>query len=230
VANAVVTPDRIELSYAAFGEDARQEAVVALEADQKQMIFAAVAVPTANGWERIGTFDYWCKYEMYHGGNALGESVELRPAPELGLEVPAHFELVLRASGGGTGIYMQDEGHFRVYQGELRLVITFVSRERTCDPTSAGCDVERRWFYPSAFGSLAGGTLVTARGRFPSDKAPEVLWALRDLEDRFLGTATCVAYTWNAQSFQYVPSPSADPCKPRAQQGSSRQPDWEGRN
>jgi hypothetical protein len=36
VGEVVVTPDRIELKYAAIGEDAVQQAIVAVEADQTQ--------------------------------------------------------------------------------------------------------------------------------------------------------------------------------------------------
>ena len=217
---AVVTPDRIELKYAALGEDASQQAIVAIEIDQTQMTYVAVAVPAANGWERIAQSDCWCKYEMSQGKDAFGEFVQLHPAPEPGPQVPGHFELVLRESGGGTGIYTQYEGRFRVYRGELRLVMSFVSRQRRCDPTGPAphwCDVERRWFYTTGFGNVMGGALVTARGRFPSDNVPEVQWSIRDLELRALGIATCVNYTWNAQTFQYEPASVSDPCKPRVQ-------------
>jgi hypothetical protein len=221
VGQAVVAPDRIEVSYAALGEDATRQVIVAVEADQKQMTFAAVAVPTARGWERIATFDCWCKYEMYQtAADPLAESVQLRPAPEPRPQTPQHFELVLRASGGGTGIYTQNEGHFRLHQGELRLVMTFVSGQQRCDPTGPTprwCDIEKRWFYTTGFGNVLGGVLVTTRGRFPSDNAPEVLWVLRNSENRFLGEPTCSTYKWNAQSFQYEPLAATDPCKPRAQ-------------
>jgi hypothetical protein len=218
VRQAVVTPDRVDVGYAALGEDATQQAIVAVEVDQKQMTFAAVAVPTARGWERIATSDCWCKYEMYNDRDPLAESVQLKPAPEPGPESPQHFELVLRASGGGTGIYTQNEGHFRVDHGDLRLVMTFVSRQLRCVPTAPAphwCEVERRWFYMSAFGDVLGGVLVTAQGRFPGDNTPEVLWFLRDLENRPLGEPNCSTYKWNVQSFQYEPVAAPDPCKAR---------------
>lgn len=74
IGEAVVTPDQIELKYAAFGQGATQQAILAVEATQKQLTFAAVAVPKGQGWERIAVFECWCKYEMYHGQNALSES------------------------------------------------------------------------------------------------------------------------------------------------------------
>lgn len=212
IENAVVTPERIDLSYASLGQDASQEAVMSIESDEKQMTFAAVAIPTARRWHRIATLACWCKYDLQR---ALGELVQLRPAPEPG--PIQHFELIFRASGGGTGIYVQNEGHFRVYGGELRRVMSFVSRRRDCDPTTARCEIERRWFEPTMFGDVAGGTLVTARGRFPGNQAPDVQWAVTGLEERFLGPSTCSTYKWDARSFQYVASPLGDPCKPRSQ-------------
>ena len=212
---AVVTLDRVEVIYAALGEDATQQAIVAVQAGQT--MFAAVAVPTARGWERIATSGCWCKYDME---NALSEFVQLESAPEPGPQSPERLELVLRASGGGTGTYTQNEGHFRVYQGEVRLVMSFVSRRRRCDPTGPSphwCDLEKRWLYSSSFGNVLGGVLVTVRGRFRSDKAPEALWSLKGLEDRDLGEPTCNTYKWNARGFQYEPIVVPDPCKPRGQ-------------
>jgi hypothetical protein len=217
VGQAVVTPDRIGMSYAALGEDAIQQAIVAVQADQKQTMFAALAVPTVRGWERIATFACWCKYDWQ---NPLTEFVQFKPAPEPGPQSPQHFELVVRASGGGTGIYIQNEGHFRVYKGELRLVMTFVSRQLRCSPTDPvphWCDVEKRWIFAGAVGDAMGGVLVTARGRFPGDNAPEALRFSRDLENRSLSDITCSTYEWNAKSFQYDPVAATDPCKPRAQ-------------
>jgi hypothetical protein len=215
IGEEVLTPDQVELSYAALGGDSTQQAIVALEADRKQLTSVAVAVPKATGWERIATSDCWCKYEMYTR-DALHEFVRLLPAPEPGPQSPEHFELVLRASGGGTGIYTQNEGHFRVVQGELRLVMTFVSRYRSCDPTGPArhCDLKRRWFYHAAVGNGLGGVLVESRGRFPAVNQSEALWRVRGLETRFLQPPTCVTYEWNAQTFQYEQVNQKDPCQP----------------
>jgi hypothetical protein len=215
IGQAVVTPDRIKLEYAALGDDPTQQAILAIEADQRQTTFGAVAVPTPKGWERVAVFDCWCKYEMNDGRDALAESVALTPAPGPGWpQVPERFELVLRASGGGTGIYTQNEAHFRVYHGELSAVMSFVSRQRRCDPAQAYCDIEKRWFYPAAVSDTRGGVLVETRGRVPAQGVPEVQWSVRGLEDRYLGTPSCSTYAWDAKAFQYVPVSTANPCEP----------------
>ena len=211
---AVVTPDQIELEYASLGDDSTQQAVLALQITQTQNTLAAVAIPKAGGWERIAVFDCWCKYEMYVGRYALAEPVQIRPAPENGSSTPQHFELVLRASGGGTGIYTQNEGHFRILHGELRRVMSFVSRRLSCDPTAgtARCDLERRWFYPTFFGNVPGGVVVEGRASFPQGTL-EVGSFVRDLENRYLREATCVTYKWNAKAFQYERFNATDPCR-----------------
>ena len=209
---AVVTPDQIELAYAALGEDASQQAILAVQTSQAQITFAAVAVPTPQGWERVATFECWCKYEMYLGQDALAEFVQLRPAPEPGPASPEHFELILRASGGGTGIYTQDEGHFRLYHGELRRVMSFVSRHLSCPPTP--CRLEKRWFYTTGFGNVMGGVLVEGRSTYASDNQPPVSHFVRDLENRTLQEISCSTYKWDEQSFRYEPLAVTDPCKP----------------
>ena len=214
IGEAVVTPDQIELRYASLGEGSNQHAVLALQITQTQNILAAVAIPKAGGWERIAAFDCWCKYEMYVGQDALAESVQIRPAPETGPTTPQHFELVLRASGGGTGIYTQDEGHFRIFRGELRCVMSFVSRHLSCDPTGRppGCDMERRWFYPTVFGNVPGGVIVEGRASFPQSTL-EVEHSIRDLENRYVREVTCVTYQWDSEAFHYERFKATDPCR-----------------
>jgi hypothetical protein len=43
-----------------------------------------------------------------------------QPPQPGGPTTPQRQELALRASGGGTGIYTQNEAHFRLFHGELR--------------------------------------------------------------------------------------------------------------
>jgi len=213
IGEAVVTPDQIELEYAALGEDANQQSILAVHTSQNQLIFAAVAMPKANGWERIATFDCWCKYEMYLGQDALAESVQVRPAPEPGPTTPEHFELILRASGGGTGIYTQNEGHFRIYRGELHRVMSFISRKLSCSP-SEPCNFEKRWFYTTGIGNVMGGVLIEGRGRYASENQLTVGHFVRDLENRSLQEVTCSTYRWEEQSFRYEPIAATNPCEP----------------
>jgi hypothetical protein len=105
------TPLEVELRYASLGSDAQQQAIVGV--DLGPMLFGAVAVHENGVWHRIANFSCWCKYEF---GDLVGDFIHVESGPENGLE------LVLRASGGGTGVYSQDEAHFRYYRGELHLV------------------------------------------------------------------------------------------------------------
>jgi hypothetical protein len=213
IGEAVVTPDQIELEYAALGEDATQEAILAVQASQKQLIFAAVALPKARGWERIAVFDCWCKYDVYSGQDALAESVQVRPAPQLGSTIFEHFELILLATGGGTGIRTQNESHFRLRHNEFRRVMSFVSRNLSC-PLPDPCKIEKRWFYTTAFGHVMGGVLVEGRGRYASGNQPSVDHLVRDLEVQILRQVTCSTYRWDEQSFRYEPLAVTNPCVP----------------
>lgn len=183
------------------------------------MTYAAVGVPTPKGWMRAAVFSCWCKYEMNAGQDTLREFVQLRPAPLTGAPTtPARFELVLRASGGGTGIYTQDEAHFRMGNAELRRVLAFVSRFRT------GCvlgespyceDLEHRFFYTASVQNKPGGILVEAKTNFNTEDNQDVTIESRlpDLADRHFRTATCRPYLWDQEAFRYRPAGPAKACE-----------------
>ncbi|MBZ5512634.1 MAG: hypothetical protein LAN70_15905 [Acidobacteriia bacterium] len=218
VGNKVATPDQVRLAYAALGEDATQQAILAVQISEAQTTAVAIATPADRQWKRVAAFVCWCKYEMYVDRDALTEFVQLHPAPQPGPATPQHFELVLRASGGGTGIYTQDEAHFRMHGGELRRVLSFVCRRRSCDQTAPAqrwCAIEKRWFYTTAVGNEPGGILAEARGKFASDNQPLVQWSVRDLENRYLQRPTCTSFKWNAGEFRYERLRSTpNPCLP----------------
>jgi hypothetical protein len=213
IGEKVATPDQIQLTYAALGSDATQQAVIAVEDSEGQMTYAAVVVATRNGWERVAVFDCWCKYEMYSGLDTLMEFVQLRPAPQHGAVTPQRYELVFRASGGGTGIYTQNEAHYRVLRGTLRRVLSFVSNSRSCPPAEE-CTIEKRWFYPTAIDGAAGGILVSSRDAFsPNRSASDVRMSVRELQDRHLHPPKCRTYKWDEQTFKYTPSGTKQTCE-----------------
>jgi hypothetical protein len=109
IGKSVVTPRRTQLIYAAIGDDATEQAIIALD-DASQSVYAAVAVRRGNGWERIAALTCWCKYDMRADQDAIAEFVSLRPSPEPAApEKPRHYELVVHSGGAGTGVYSQTE-------------------------------------------------------------------------------------------------------------------------
>jgi len=100
----------IELRYASLGEDRTKQAIVMVEASS--YAYAAIAVPSANAWVRIAVFECWCKYE-----NTLLDDFVRVEYTHRGSQ-----DLLLRASGGGTGLYEQTEARFALKGGELRKV------------------------------------------------------------------------------------------------------------
>jgi hypothetical protein len=201
-------PQETELRYAFLGVDETQQVIIGVRRDP--MLYGAVAAQVGNRWHRIAAFSCWCKYES---GDLLGGFIQTQSAPDVGQE------LVLRASGGGTGIYSQQEAHFRYDHGELHLAFTFVSHHRECDPTKPGpysCEVERRWFYVNYWDSVPGAVLVESRLRlFPeTDPEPEFT-SIRELELSHAQQFSCKTYKWNKEKFRYEPFVAPDPCKPR---------------
>jgi hypothetical protein len=183
-------PDEIDLRYASLGEGRTKQAIVLVEASS--YTYAAVAVPSLNAWERIAVFECWCKYE---DSTLLDDFVRV--------EYTYHGipDLVLRASGGGTGLYEQTEARFALQGGQARKVLSFISRRRTCPIGTDTCLYEHRWF--------RSGQLVEAKATFESEL--NVDWDLADA--RNFKSITCTAYKWDAASFTYMRSGAAHPCK-----------------
>lgn len=179
IKDEIPKPDEIELRYSAIGDDATLEAIASITV-RGVMAYAAVAVPKANRWERIGTFSCWCKYE----NDPIHSFVDVGRGPG-----GAWPELILRPSGGGTGEYGRDEVHFRVHNGVLRKVMSFVSFRRSCEPPDP-CIVETR--------SLSGDELVTSREHFEANSPPE--------------NATCNPYEWDEKAFVWKRSRSPKKC------------------
>jgi hypothetical protein len=205
IGQAVVTPVRAELIYASLGKDADQQAIVAFEVPSHRSTFLAVALQKGQQWERIAAISCWCKYDMAPAQDALAEFVSLHAAPEPAPAKPPHYELLVRSSGGGTGIYTQYEAHFRVYRNDLRSVLNFVSAYRSNDPTGRGPHwvyLERRWF---TLNGDAGGILVEAKGKFPAQRTPEIQWTVNALQDMHLQQVSCRSYRWNVEEFRYEP-------------------------
>jgi hypothetical protein len=183
-------PDEIELRYASLGEGRTKQAIVLVEA--ASYAYAAVAVPSLNAWERIAVFECWCKYE---GSTLLDDFVRV--------EYTYHGipDLILRASGGGTGLYEQTEARFALEGGEQRKVLSFISRRRTCPVGTNACLYERRWFI--------SGQLVEAKATF--EREQNVDWDLADAHN--FKAITCTAYKWDASSFTDMRAGAAHPCK-----------------
>jgi hypothetical protein len=174
---SVVHPRQMELRYAAIGDDATLQAILAAQIDEGSLAFAAVAVPRSRGWERIGAFNCWCKYD----NNPLQEFVSVRGS-----------ELVLRASGGGTGLYVQQEVHFRIHGNRPRKVISFESVRRSCAPGVPFCTLDN--------GRFSGNMLVKSREKIGVAGAPE--------------NAACTPYQWDEKAFFYRRLAPAAKCPP----------------
>jgi hypothetical protein len=202
------TPQEVELRYAPLGLDGTQQAIIGAFMPEGKMLYGAVAAQTGGRWRRIVSFSCWCKYEY---GNPLATFLQTRSTPD------GKDELLLRASGGGTGVYTQNEAHFRFYHGELRLVFSLIRRSWNCDPTSPGpfaCNVQWRWFYISSRGSAQVGVLVQTRFKTLRTDPDAEYYVLPELELAHAKTFRCSFYKWDTKKFEYLGPPTPIPCNP----------------
>ena len=208
VGQHVAIPDQVRLTYAALGADATLGAILAVQLSQ--YVYAAVAIPKQTRWTRVGLSGCWCKYEVLGDTDVLTRTVLLSPFSISGPASPQRFELGIRSSSGGTGIYVQTEVHFRVFGDRLRPILSFESRHRSCDPTERppGCEVAATLFYSTVTeGPYAEGgvVLIESRGHWTaSDPPADGVNLLPDSESRFLKPTSCKTYRWDEERFAYL--------------------------
>lgn len=200
------SPDAVELRYQSLDNDS-QEAIVG--AVKGPYVYGAVAIHSASGWKRIANFSCWCKYE---DGDLLAGFMQVEDGPD------GSSELVVRASGGGTGLYNQSEFRFRVHKSELKTVLFFTRRFRECPWSPSGngvCDGEHRWFYHQEWGQVQGGVLVESKFRFrvPENHTPDADYSIPDLERLHAQPPTCTKYVWEEKQFAYAKASAAHACR-----------------
>jgi hypothetical protein len=221
VGKKLVTPDQIRLTYAALGDSDVKQAILAVFIADLQITAMTVAVPIAGGWERIARADCWCKYEMGNGLDTLAVFQQLQLAPG-SASPPLRFELVVHASGGGTGFYYQTETHFRVYKGDLIQVLSFTSRHRDCNvgignPSKPGCILERRWYFPAQFADGPGAVLVHGYGEPVGEGQVPASLFLEEGDIRNLQRLQCTTFKWDPRRFRYKQlEEEANPCSTAA--------------
>lgn len=146
--------------------------------------YAAVAIPTSDGWKRLAVFECWCKYDNEPGFVNIGYSPN---APGLG----SPFAVVtVHAVAGGTGAYEQTEALFALRNESLVNILSFARKKRS-NQLGMPHTNERRWF--------DGSELI-------EDKETST-------DTRTVKSTTCTPYKWDAVNFKYTPSGPAHPCK-----------------
>ncbi len=194
------TPAEIDLRYTTFGFDDQTVAVIAVE--QSSFQYAAVAILSAGTWSRLGVFECWCKYEA-----PLDDFVHVAPVVS---GERLELQIMVRASGGGTGKYEQTEAWFRPRNGILEPVLSFTSRQRSCELPSEPCTYEHRWFDGNQFIEGKNPAMKFAEHNAGTFRGHLLGWAV---EDNALKSLTCTPYKWDAVNFKYMPSGPAHPCK-----------------
>lgn len=96
-----------------------------------------------------------------------------------------------------------------MYQGELKAVISFVSRVEAVPGPPGDLEVERRWFYArlplSDIDSGLDSVAVLAESWGRTAAPPGVYFSIREMQDRFVNGLKCSAFRWNQKLFEYEP-------------------------
>ncbi|HEY6291493.1 MAG TPA: hypothetical protein VI455_08030 [Terriglobia bacterium] len=230
-ATLVATPWKSELLYAPLGDGSTQQAIVAVQV--RNLVLVAVAMVDGKGWQRIAAFRSLCpsnntadSYGSANGGNILANTAEVGRVQEQGFAELILHEIDFPSQGDQVlsfDDYTEYEARFRLQGTQLRRVIAFKSRVRSCrgqrqaeaQPLPAtgprrlafstgSCSIERRRFYHYSLEDVADAFVAEARGEVPNP-GPANLPFATDLESRYLHPTSCQALKFSEQTHQYEP-------------------------
>lgn len=111
------------LFYGHYSED-RDLAVIALQMHDTD--WASVLIHSSLGWEQIGVFNCWCRYEV----NPLEGFIELRSV----LRWP-QTDVLVHESGGGSGLYTRELSVFHIQRRQLEQIYETTDKREDCHPT-----------------------------------------------------------------------------------------------
>ena len=116
-------PSEARLFFGHYQND-NDMAVVAVNIHQ--YTWASVLLRGASGWERIGRFVCWCRYES----NPMEGFIELRPV----LHWP-QTEILVHDSGGGSGLYTRNLSVYRIRNSRLEQIFDTEDKRVDGHPT-----------------------------------------------------------------------------------------------
>lgn len=187
---------KARLVYEDIDGDGVAEALFTVEIDGSDVVLV-ILKHQGDQWYRLPSppgFSCWCKYER----SPLDSFVELR-----GWRGPGEEQtrlIVVRASGGGTGLYERSLGMYALRGLEIKSVFDIVDERRECDWPDGHCE-SKHVIVEQGIGTPP--SLVTREIRqtndFTKSGSGESWWA-------GLPVASCQAYAWNASDFKFVQS------------------------
>jgi len=157
IGQEVATPDRVQLTSAALGSDAAQQAIIAVQDSEEQMAYAAVGVASTKGWERAAAFDCGASTRRtMPWANSSG----FKPRPSVTQQRPSGTSLSFGQAAAGR----KSTHRTRRIAGSR---MTSFARPLACQriPLPNECTFEKRWFPPAVVHGLAGCLLVESRCR-----------------------------------------------------------------
>lgn len=190
--------NQVRLAFVNLDGDPTLEAIVTFD-QQFHREWAAVLKQVKGGWLRIGLLHCWCKYER----DPLTGFFEMRSLVD-----PNRYDLIVRDSLGGTGVYWRDTVIYRMKDNALHEVLRVREEYRECHLTPGWCDDTRSDLSFTSEQSSKTIIVSTVKGRIPlprperanSDSYPP-------LGDRLWHPVpqACQAYSWSASMFLFVP-------------------------
>jgi hypothetical protein len=191
----------VRLTYEDLDGDGIPEALFTVEVPGNN-VSLAVLKRKGNQWYRLASpeeFSCWCKYE----DSPLDSFAEIHPWG-YGKDTLAKL-LFIRASGGGTGLYVRGLHVYALLGFEVKEVFHIGEERRECgNREPIECDINHTEILPVDDPDQPRALLALSyeRKHFGGDFGNDTWWI-------GLPIHTCAAYIWNAQRQQFLENRSA---------------------
>lgn len=205
-------PHSVGLDFVALGTTTDLDAILTVELDVH--IVSAILVPSDVGWRRIANITYATSF----ADPATNPGTFLRTVRAL-----THSDLYTAVFHGVNlapdGDLTENEAHLRVLNDHAVITISFVSRERICEParlqgrTAAHeCEVTERWLAPLRTEGPGHAMMVTATGRVNGHEVLDPISRSRLFNFARGHFYSCQPYVFSDATLRYEPTANAGPC------------------
>lgn len=205
-------PHSLQIDFVPLGDSTDLDAIVTVELDLH--LVSAILVPAEGGWRRVATITYTAAYA--DPNTNLGTFLTTSRS----IHQPQHYVAIFHGSNlSPNGDQTVNEAHLRILNGHAVVSVSFVARERICEPSRLQshtppheCEVVERWMQADPHEPAGSALMVIASGRVTGREAIDPV-SRNHLYDVARGRSyMCQPFTLSAETSHYEPTANPTPC------------------
>ncbi|MBW4037660.1 MAG: hypothetical protein HIU91_02095 [Acidobacteria bacterium] len=202
----IAFPHSVRLDFLTLGDTYELDAILTVELDQH--IVSAILAPEDQEWHRLATASYSTPFS----DPATTPATFLRA--NRSLRAPQFYTAVFHTTTPGPeGDFSEMEVHLRILNKRAAITMSFVSAQRTCDPThQKPCDFTEQWLQPEPTDPKDEVMLVSATGHVRSGDSGDPIAHAESYDAAHVRTFTCQPFLFSDVTLHFDAVSDAVPC------------------